>query len=75
MQQRLTNDFKFTLLVAFYICASNYVRYSYEKTAKIRNSKRTSLKMDVTANVLYVTANERDSYWTYPQIDATANGC
>ena len=29
----------------------NYVRYSYEKTAKIRNSKLTSLKMDITANV------------------------
>ena len=30
---------------------TNYVRCSYEKIAKIRNSKLTSLKMDVTANV------------------------
>ena len=46
----------------------NYVRYSYEKTAKLCNSKWTSLKMDVTAN-------ERDRYWTYPHVDATAKEC
>ena len=30
--------------------------------------------MDVAAND-HVTANDRDSYWTYPHMDATANGC
>ena len=39
-----------------------------KKNAEIHNSKWTSLKMDVTAN-------ERDSYWTYPHVDATARGC
>ena len=70
----------FTLSVSYFqriaksLNFSNYIGYSHGKTAKIRSSKWTSLKMDVAAND-HVTANDRDSYWTYPHMDATANGC
>ena len=49
----------------------NYVRYSYEKTAKIRNSKWTSLKMDVTAKNATATGHIRT--WMQPLMDARAH--